>query len=105
MGQISRNALFWVILIVLCLFLARAVNGNRVPALERTYSDFIEDVEKGLVQKVTIKSDASVYSINGEYVSKGEPFRLTAPKEEWLLELLRKNGVKITSEKSDEEPW
>ncbi len=105
LGQVSRNALFWVILAVMCLLLGRALTTKGVPALEQTYTQFIEAVEQGRVRKVTLKSEPTVYQIEGEYTDKADNFRVTAPKEEWLLGILREHKVSIDAERADEEPW
>ncbi len=79
----------------------RVATHTGLPATEKSYSDFVEDVEKGRVRSVTIKGD----TISGEFTDRADPFKVVAPKDEGLIDILRKNGVNIKAEKSDEEPW
>jgi cell division protease FtsH len=101
LGYLSRNTFLWVAVVVLCLIVGRVLARNTPIQKDIAYSDFIEDVESKRVREVIIKGDV----ITGQLADKSEPFRTVAPKDEGLIQILRSNNVRISAEKSDEEPW
>lgn len=105
MVHLSRNGLFWVGLVLLALFGYSLAKKNTELALPLTYSEFLQEVEKGNVSQVRI--DGS--SVFGEYKSKsGEPasFKTTTPNDESMIPLLRKNGVEISvTDSSDQSSY
>lgn len=66
-----------------------------------TYSQFLDLLEARAVKDVTIEGN----KITGSLKDSHEPFLTTAPKDDSLVETLRKNGVGITVKESEDQPW
>ncbi|MBN8548041.1 MAG: ATP-dependent zinc metalloprotease FtsH [Deltaproteobacteria bacterium] len=101
MSQFSRNALFWLILILLFMTLYGVVKRGNDPQRELSYSDFLQEVEKKNVRSVRIEGSTIV----GELLKQSEPFRTTAPKHEGLYDLLLKNNVEMYVKEPNDQPW
>ncbi len=101
MGQFSRNAIFWVIVLILCVSLFGVFRGQTENAQELSYSDFLEKVEQKKIRSVEMEDN----SITGDYVNLTTKFHTTAPQsDDHLIELLRKSNVEINVKKSSEQP-
>jgi cell division protease FtsH len=97
-NQFGRNLALWVIigLLLIAVFnLFQSSGGGR--ADEIPFSRFIEAVDRGEVNKVTIKGQ----SIEGEYQG-GAPFKSYAPNDPTLVERLTKKGVQIKAAPADD---
>ncbi len=101
MGQFSRSAIFWVILILVFMTFYGVVKPKNQNIKELSYSQFLAEVEAKRVRAVTIEGN----SIKGEYTSSLDPFTTIAPKHEGLIETLRKNAVEIKVSEPEEQPW
>ncbi len=64
-----------------------------------SYSDFLNMVDSGSVNQVTIKGE----NISG--MSGQGPFKTYAPKDPELISLLRSKGVKITARPQEDSSW
>jgi len=91
----SRNAALWIIIILLlfALFNLFQGSGSRSAQTALPYSQFMEDVENGKVQEVTIQGN----DITGR-LSDGKTFQTYAPDDPSLVEKLRKAGSQINAE-------
>jgi len=89
-----RNILVWAVLLILLLALFNMLQGPaREPAAtEVNYSDFLDQVEAGQIQSVTIQGDV----INGETTNGGE-FRTVIPGDARVSDALRASNVEITA--------
>ncbi len=105
MGHGSRNAIFWVVLIVLFLSLYRLLAQDRAAVEPVPYSEFLAQVESGNVHSVVIKETGKGSQIEGKYNDRKDVFRSVAPEDKDLIPLLRKHGVAISAEKAEEDPW
>jgi cell division protease FtsH len=92
LGQLSKNGIFWLAIILLTLTVYSFVKKKADVSSERTYSEFVQDVQKDLVSGVTIEGNI----LTGSYRKKTEPFRTTIPKDDTLMPLLLKNGIEVT---------
>lgn len=104
MNQTSKNLIFLLVLFGLIVSMYSALKNASLPAKELSYSSFLDDVENKRVRSVEIEGDL----ITGMYQTKTaqpETFRVTAPNDEKLVEVLRKNGVDITAKPPQEQPW
>ena len=100
MGQISRNAVFWLILIVLFMFLWTVVHPASIPPAARNYSDFLKDVEAGKIARVEIEGSNLTWSSK----SATERFKTIAPNDDKLITLLRDNNVEIEVKEPEGQP-
>ena len=90
-----RNFAVWVIIAMLlfALFNLFQQPGQTVRSSEKSYSEFISDVESGAVKSVVIAGD----QITGK-TSDGSSFKTTAPADPSLINILRGKGVDIRAE-------
>ena len=78
-----------------------AVQRSAAPNSELSYSQFLDAVEQDQVSAVTIDGTAIV----GKFRSRTEPFQTTSPKDDGLIETLRKHNVEITVKVEADQPW
>jgi len=101
LGQFSRQAVFWLILLVLSFALFSVFHSQTENAQDLPYSDFLEKVEAKKVKKVTIEDS----SISGEYVNQLTKFKtISPPNDDQLISTLRKYNVEIEVKKPAEQP-
>ena len=96
-----RNILVWAILLVLLLALFNMLQGPvQQPAAgqEMNYSDFMERVEAGQVEAVTIEGQRISGQLDG-----GQTFVTQVPPDAAVTEQLRANDVQITARAPQEE--
>ncbi len=101
MTQFSRNAVFWLILVLLFMTLYSVVKREAPLGTEISYSEFLQKVEKKQVRDVQIEEN----TIRGTLTSPAGPFKTIAPKHDGLIDLLSKNGVQITVKEESDQPW
>lgn len=94
----GRNIIVWLLALVL---LSGAMNmftsgAERANAEQLAFSEFMNHVENKKIAEVTI----SGASISGTY-SDGKKFYTYAPFDPGMVELLRKNDVKVTAQPED----
>jgi cell division protease FtsH len=89
------------VLVLLFMTLYSVVKQGAERGQELSYSDFLSQVEKKNIKRVSIENN----TIYGEFVSSPEPFKTIAPKHEGLIDLLSKNGVEITVKEDKDQPW
>jgi cell division protease FtsH len=89
-----RNAGLYALLVVVVIFLATALWDNRQPPIKTwRYSEFINQVSTGQVEKVAIRSDRQFALAKA---NDGENYGINLPNDPELLETLRKNNVDIS---------
>ena len=95
-----RNFAVWVIIAMLLIALFNLFQqpGQTVRSSEKTYSEFISDVDSGAVKSVTISGD----QISGTS-SDGKNFKTFAPNDPNLITTLRDKGVNIRVEPAQSE--
>ncbi len=102
MGQITRNGIFWLGIILLSLTVYSVVKNKGEVNDELTYSEFLQEVDKQNVLKVRIEGNSLV----GEYRSQAKPFHTTLPKDDALIPRLVEKGVDISvNEPSDQSSY
>lgn len=93
--------MFWLAVGVTLAFLFNAFQGpQRTSAVNgeiMAYSDFMADAAAGRIADVTIKDT----EITGHYTTSGEPFTVTIPNNENVVDRLTGTGVRITAENTD----
>jgi cell division protease FtsH len=95
-----RNFAVWVIIAMLmfALFNLFQQPGQQTRSSEKSYSDFIADVQSGQIKSVTIAGD----QITG-MTSDSQKFRTTAPADPNLITILRDKNVNIRAEAAQSE--
>jgi cell division protease FtsH len=91
LGQITRNGIFWLGIILLSLTVYSVVKNKGETNEELTYSEFLQEVDKQNVLKVRIEGS----NLIGEYRSQAKQFHTTLPKDDALIPKLVEKGVDI----------
>lgn len=100
MGNMLKNVLVWLVLIIAMLMAFNAISGSKENKQQIEYSQFIEQVNKGEIANVNIEgSVVSGYLIKGTRADKSE-FFTNAPLDDNLVKTLldKKVRVKVTPE-------
>ena len=101
MNEFYKNLSLWLVIGLVMIFLFNMFNTPPDGSAEITYSEFLNYVEQGQVERVQIKQDI----IKGQYINKAR-FRTTIPVQDPdLIKELKKNGVVIEVKPMEENPW
>ena len=101
MNQGSRNAFFWLVLLLLFILLYQVVNQADHEAGEIPYSQFLQEVKEGEVTRVELEGSR----IKGQYVNRTDPFVTTKPDDDKLVDRLQKADVEFTVKEPSDQPW
>ena len=86
---------------VLLLVMINAIQGGAMEALNKgqdvAYSDFMDEARDGRIATVTLQGQ----QITGTYTSGDQPFRVTVPNGENVVERLTGTGVRITAKEPE----
>ena len=95
----SRNAALWIIVVLLLFALFNLFQGSqeRGPHQEIAYSNFMERVTDGSVDRVTIQGQ----EVTGQF-QDGRKFKTNAPEDSGLVQTLQDNGVHIAAKPEEE---
>ena len=104
MNNLGRNVFFWLAIGLMLAFLLNAFQSNQIAGLagkntELAYSDFMGDAKAGRIGDVVIQGQ----EVTGHFTSGGEPFRVTVPNGENVVERLDGSGVRITAKEAEPE--
>ncbi len=99
MNNFSKNLALWVIigLLLIALFNLFQSSSPRGPQTSLAFSDFMNEVEAGRVDDVTIQGN----TITG-HSSDGRYFSTYAPADSEIVPTLLENGVRISAEPNEE---
>ncbi len=100
MNQFSRSIALWLVLGLMFLLLFNIFSRQQTHRPEIIFSDFLNQVEKGEVSKVTIQGN----SIQG-VTTTGEHFKTYAPADPNLVATLRAKNVKIAAKPAEGDSW
>jgi len=95
-----KNLALWLVVGLAMILLFSLFNQSRVDDREINYTQFMAQVEKGLVAGVVIQGQ----EISGTDVN-GLRFKTFAPQDADLIKILRSHGVSIRAKPPDESPW
>ncbi|RIL10907.1 MAG: cell division protein FtsH [Proteobacteria bacterium] len=101
MNQINKNLVFWLVLALMFVTLYRLVKPTPDLAKDVSYSEFLQEVEKGTVRAVTIEGR----QISAESRTSTEPIKTVAPDHDEMIKILRDNSVNINVKEPDDQPW
>ncbi len=99
MNQFSRSIALWLALGLMFLLLFNMFSRQQVREPEEIFSDFVNQVEKGQVSKVTIQGSTIHVIANGEH------YKTYAPQDPDLIKMLRTKDVRIEAKPSEGDPW
>ena len=102
MNSNFKNLAIWLVIffMLLALFQVFQSSTQQTASVEKSYSQFITDVDAGSVTKVTIVDDI-VHGLTKE----GVQFKTTIPKDTDIVSRLEARGVEITAKKPEKSPF
>ena len=98
MNNLVKNIAIWLVIVLVLMTVFNQFSQRQSPQTQMEYSQFIEEVKKGRVAKVTIEGRV----LKG-VSSEGRRFTTYSPSDPWLVSDLLKNNV-IIEAKPEEEP-
>ncbi|MEM1264945.1 MAG: ATP-dependent zinc metalloprotease FtsH [Pseudomonadota bacterium] len=95
----SKNIAFWIILLILlmALFQVFSNTGANSSSSRLSYSEFLERVERGEVNRVTLDGENVTFR-----TSDGNSYRTIQPRDSDLVATLRNNDVEIEAEPQEQ---
>ncbi len=98
MNDLAKNLLLWVVIAIVLVSVFNNFGPRPSSAKQIQYSEFIADVQNGLVDKVLIEGR----TIHGE-TTTGERFSTYNPGDDKLVDDLLKNGVTIDAQPPEQQ--
>ncbi len=99
MNPFYKNLALWLVISLMMVMLFQMFKHPDRSKVNISYSDFLNMVESGGVNQVTIQGE-NITGMSGQ-----GPFRTYAPKDPELISMLRSKGVAITAKPMEESPW
>ncbi len=99
MNPFYKNLALWLVISLMMVMLFQIFKHPDRTTAAIDYSDFLNMVESGSVNQVTIQGE----NISG--MSAQGPFKTYAPKDPELMTMLREKGVKISAKPADDSSW
>ncbi|BBD06998.1 ATP-dependent zinc metalloprotease FtsH [Desulfovibrio ferrophilus] len=100
MNNFARNLFLWAAISLVMVVLFNLFNQPPQPQLRMSYTEFLQSVEKGGVDEVTIQGQ----NIFGQ-TRDGQRFSSYAPDDPNLVKTLVDRGVQVTAEPNEDSPW
>jgi cell division protease FtsH len=101
MNPFYKNLALWMVIGLVVVLLFNVFGGlSEKTTFEPNYSDFLKNVDAGLVQSVTIRGNL----VTGKLKDGGE-FRTYVVESQDFMKLLRDKNVKISVRPADQNPW
>jgi len=94
-----KNLALWLVISLMMVMLFQMFKHPDRSKVNIGYSDFLNMVESGGVNQVTIQGE-NITGMSGQ-----GPFKTYAPKDPELISMLRSKGVAITAKPMEESPW
>ncbi len=105
MNSTFRSLLFWIVIFGVVVLLWQTIQNGTAESQERTFSDFLAEVEAENVEEVTIKQNELTYRLKGSPQPEGKFDYITQfPDYDDLVPKLIEQDVKITAEKPKDSP-
>jgi cell division protease FtsH len=101
MNPFYKNLALWMVIGLVVVLLFNVFGGlSEKSTFDPNYSDFLKNVDAGLVQSVTIRGNL----VTGKLKDGGE-FRTYVVESQDFVKLLRDKNVKISVRPADQNPW
>ena len=98
MNNLIKNVAIWLVIALVLMTVFNQFSQRPSAQAPMEYSQFIEEVKKGSIVKVTIEG-----RVLKATTSEGKRITVYAPQDLWLVSDLLKNGVQVEA-KPEEEP-
>jgi cell division protease FtsH len=112
MNSTIRTVAFWAVMIALAVLLWKMASTGGQSARERdfgnNYTAFVEEIEKGNVQEVTVYISTVSAEVQGQFRNQTEKFRGVVIAKETLpdtLKLLREKQVRVNIKEVNQGQW
>ena len=104
-GTTVRTLVAWIAIFVVVILLWNTFQAGRANSVTLTFTEFLEQVEKGQIAEVTIRGKelTGSFSGGGQY-PEDDAFQTYLPEYPDLVEELRDSGVVIKAEEPKENP-
>ena len=99
MNPFYKNLALWLVISLMMVMLFQMFKQPDRSRINISYSDFLNMVESGGVNQVTIQGE-NITGMSGQ-----GPFKTYAPKDPELISMLRSKGVAISAKPMEESPW
>lgn len=96
----AKNLSLWLVIALVIILLFNLFSQPITTQQEIIFSDFLEMVQGGEVQEVTIQE----HDVKGKDVN-GKSFHVYVPDDPELIKQLRENNVKINAKPPEQSPW
>ena len=96
MNQGTKTLLLWVVVFIVILLVWQALSGRSGTIDELTFSEFMDKVETGQVNEITIKGN----KIEGRYTDGQKGFKTVAAPYDDMIGILRSSRVNMPSRRS-----
>jgi cell division protease FtsH len=97
-----KNILLWMVILVVILLLFKVVDYGKGATATLSFSDFLEKVQTGQIDRVTIRGPEIRAYTKGTPEGRDPNYRTYAPQYNDLVNDLRRSNVKITAEEPRE---
>ena len=105
MNSTFRSLLFWIVIFGVVVLLWQTIQNGTGETRERTFTDFLAEVEAENVEEVTIKQNELTYRLKGSPQPEGEfDYTTQFPDYDGLVPRLIEQDVRITAEKPKDSP-
>ncbi|WP_022849740.1 ATP-dependent zinc metalloprotease FtsH [Limisalsivibrio acetivorans] len=99
-NNLYKNMALWLVIAFIMVFLFNVISETQSVLKDISYSDFVQAVQKGEVESVTIKQN----KLTGVFIEGGQ-FESYSPDDPNLVSMLQENNVRITAKPPDRSPW
>ena len=101
MNQFYKNLALWLVIGMIMIAVFNIFNQPLNSQSEVIFSEFMNEVESGKITEVTIQGDR----INGKYLDGSSFQTMTPSKDQDLIRILRKKGVRIVVVAPEQTSW
>jgi len=100
LNSFSKNLTLWLVISLMFVLLFQMFKKETKQTGQIAYSEFLNMVERGDINQVTIQGDR-IYGIT----SQSRPFKTFAPKDIELIKILRTKNIGISAKPDEVAPW
>ncbi|GHU07395.1 ATP-dependent zinc metalloprotease FtsH [Betaproteobacteria bacterium] len=100
MNNLFKNLAVWLVIGLVLISVFNQFNTRQVTQASMEYSQFMEEVERGSIAKVTIEG-----RILKATTTDGRKLTTYAPPDLWMVSDLLKNGVKVEAKPEEEQSF
>ena len=101
MNQFYKNLALWLVIGMIMIAVFNILTQPLNSQSEVIFSEFMNEVESGKITEVTIQGDR----INGKYLDGSSFQTMTPSKDQDLIRILRKKGVRIVVVAPEQTSW